>query len=63
MPSAPSGSGPRCPTTAVSISTNDGSAASTTNADADSRSIRLVLSLACPGSAAGSNRCPVLIPA
>src|SRR5690348_2861210 len=42
-PSAASGSLPRCPTTAVSTSTNDGSAASTTNAEADSRSMRAVV--------------------
>jgi hypothetical protein len=61
MPSAPSGSGPRWPTTAVSISTKDGSAASTTKADAESRSIRPVLSLVCPEP--GSSTRPVLIPA
>ena len=38
MPRPPRDDAPRCPTTAVSISTNDGSAARTTNAAAESRS-------------------------
>ena len=41
-PSPASGIAPRCPTTAVSTSRNSGSAASTTNADAASETIRLV---------------------
>jgi hypothetical protein len=45
----------------VSISTKDGSAASTTKADAESRSIRPVLSLV--GPEPGSSTRPVLIPA
>ena len=41
-PSAASGTLPRCPTTAVSIRMNSGSAASTTNADAARPTMRRV---------------------
>src|SRR5689334_16004658 len=44
MPSPPSATDPRWPTTAVSTRTNSGSAARTTNAAADSRSSSLVSS-------------------
>ena len=53
MPSAASGTLPRWPTTAVSTRTNNGSAASTMNAEPDSRSIREVVSAPGAGSVTG----------